>query len=480
MPKFGRRARAAALAVVLVAAGGGLWRFLQPRQLTVSVLTDPAFRMTHANWSSLVESRFREVNRIYSNAGTGVRWKLLTADHTDPTATIATLDRRAAALPFDIESKADVLVAITGVHEGRRTGSAAPFARAIVVVDSADQPEAHNAIVLAHELAHLFGAQHEPAALRTILAETPETATFSPKSVQLIRRMRDYPFQSGVGGLLQGSWAKRAVDAIAAADPGSSGNSTARAHQVIAAALLNGRRRDQAIEHFRAAIEGDPNNAGTRLEIALAYSRNSQDDMAAAELREAVRLAPGNPITHRSLGMVLVKTHDTEAAAEELTTAARLDPSNAETQLTLGYALSQQVGRTDAAIAALQEALRLNPRLAVAQRDLDTLVTQKKRFQDEVARLRVQVQQAPADSDAHFRLGQAEERTGDFQAAEREFQKAIELHPGAGRPHADLALLAYLRGDYQAAQREVDKAKAAGVEPPSLVVIGLKHKAPQP
>jgi len=480
MPKFGRRSKAAALAVVLVAAGGGLWRLLQPRQLTVTVLTDPAFRMAHANWSSLVESRFREVNRLYSDAGTGVRWKLLTSDHTDPTATIATLDQRAVALPFDVESKADILVAITGVHEGRRSGSAGPFVRAIVVVDSPDQSEAHNALILAHELAHLFGAQHEPAALHTILAETPETAAFSPKSVQLIRRMRDYPFQAGVDGLLQGSWAQLAQDAIAAADPGSSGNATARAHQVIAAALLNGRRRDQAIEHFRAAIDGDPNNADMRLEIALAYSRNSQDDLAAAELRAAVRLAPNNPVTHRSLGVVLAKIHDPEAATDELTTAARLDPSNAETQLALGYALSQQVGRTDAAIAALQQALRLNPRLAVAQRDLDTLISQKKRFQDDVARLRVQTQQSPLDSDAHFRLGQAEERTGDLQAAEREFQKAIELQPGAGRPHADLALLAYLRGDYQAAQREVDKAKAAGVEPPTLVLIGLKRKASQP
>lgn len=466
-------------AVAIAAAAVYAFRLLSPRVITVRVYSDYAFRLQHSNWPDLLESRFRDVNVIFQQSGTGVRWQVLGSNDTDPTSNLANLDSRRGALTQQGDNKAEVLVSLTGVHEGDRIGSTNPFSRAAMVVDFPDRPESANTAILAENLAHLFAAPADSAWEQSASAAAPQSVRFSPGVVTLIHQLRRYNFAAGVDGLLQGSWAQRAVDAIAQAGATPNTNPVAHAQQVVGIALLNERRRDAAIVHLREATRLDPKNVTIHVETALAMARNGQDTEALRELAEALRIEPNSALLHQSLGSLLVKMHRPEEALEELNIAARLDPKSAMTQIVMATAYSQQLGRYDASAAALHEALRLDPQSAAAARDLEQVAAAKQAIEDEIAKQRPRVQQAPGDSDAHFRLGLALARSGDFQAGLRELQRSIELRPSYGPAHAESAVVYYQLGDYAAAWREVKQSRALGTEPPTGLVAGLTLKMPE-
>jgi len=468
-------------AAVVVAATGSAFLLWRPSVITVRVYSDYSFRLQHSNWSDLLESRFRDAALIFQRSGTGVRWKVLGSNVTDPTSNItAALDTRRSLLPQQGDNQAAVLVSFTSLQEGDRIGSTNPFSRAAIVVDFPDRSEWANSVILAENLAHMFAAPIDPAWVQSASAAAPRSARFPPRVGTLIHRLRRYPFAAGVDGLLEGSWAQRAVDAIAQSDTTPGSNHAARGQQVVGVSLLNDRRRDAAVVHLREATRLDPKNVALHIETALALSRNGQDADALPELTEATRLDPNSAILHQSLGSLLVKMHRPEEAMEEIGIAARLDPKNAATQIVLATALSQQPGRFDATAAALHAALRLDPNSALAASDLEQLALNKQAVRDEIAKQRPRVEKAPRDSDAHYRLGLALARSGDYRNGLRELRTSMTLRPGYGPAYAESAAVYYQLGDHAAAWRDVKQSRALGTEPPTGLVAALTHKMPPP
>jgi tetratricopeptide (TPR) repeat protein len=437
------------------------------------VYTDYAFRYSHSDWPALVDSRFREVNRIYQRNGTGVQWKVLDASQIDPISVAPGIDSRRANMSLHFDRPTDVYVIVTGVREGDRTGSVSPFTRVAVVEDFPEKSESLNARLLAHELAHLFGAPYDLAWFETLMGEKPESNKFSDRTIAMIRRMRNYPFALGIDGLSQDSWEKKALAAVAQDDVAAHSNALAHAHTVLGTALLNERKTVPALAHFRAAVDADPQNKTAHLNLAEAYARNGQDELALQQGREAVRLAPNEPLAHRALGALLGRNHQPEAAVQELRMAVRLEPKNAENQILLALQLAGMLGHLDDSIAALQEALRIDPQSTVARQSLEKARTLKERVNAVVVRERALSQSKPNDPDVHYRLAKAEERAGDLKGAIRDFQKSADLRPGSGTPHTELAELYIVTGDYNTAWAEIRKARALGTEPPQSLLARL-------
>ena len=470
-----RRKQMVVLAAVLasIALIAGVWLYTASQVIKVWVYTDFAFRYQHTEWPGLVESRFEEVNRIYQRAGTGVRWKVLDAGELDPTRNIPGLDTRRANMVLHMDHPTDIFVILTGVREGDRTGSVSPFTRVAIVVDYPDKSENVNARLLAHELAHLFGAPHDPAWLESLMGDKPESNKFSDRTVALIRRMRKYPFALGIDALSQSSWEKRALDAASEDDTAAHGNPLGHAHTVLGTALINERKMEPALVHFRAAVAADPQNKTVRLNLAEAYTRNGQYDLALAQAREAVRLAPDDALAHRALGALLGRNHQPEAALQELQTAIRLEPNNAQNQVLLGLEYAGMFGHLDDAVAALQQAARVDPNSPAAQTGLRKAQTLKQRVEAEIVKQRALVRDHPNDPDAHYRLGKAEARAGALKDAIRDFQKVVELRPDNGSPHTELAELYLVTGDTATAWAEIRKARALGTEPPQSLIARL-------
>ena len=161
------------------AAVVGWWIFLRPHVITVCAYADPAFQ-TRDHWKETLETRFREVSRIYSRQ-TGVAWKVVEVPAKDPERNVGGLDQRRRELLLETGCKADVLVEIATSYvannvandEGARPAGVNAFSHAAVITDRPGDTEQKNTLRLAHELAHIFGASHDDAGAATIMAANP-------------------------------------------------------------------------------------------------------------------------------------------------------------------------------------------------------------------------------------------------------------------------------------------------------------------
>ena len=452
----------------------GAWFLIASRAIKVWVYTDFAFRRNHPDWPGLIESRFREVNRIYQRNGTGIRWKVVDSSQVDPTRNVPDIDGRRATMALHLDRPTDVFVILTGVQQGERTGSVSPFTRVAIVVDYANRSESLNARSLAHELANLFGAPRDPAWFQTLMDDKPGTDRFSAPTLAIIRRMRGYPFARGIDAIADGSWEKRALAAASEdGSPMARANALGHAHTVLGTALIGERKMGPALAHFRAAAAADPRNKGTHLNLAAAYARDGQYDKALVEAREGVRLAPDDPLAHRALGAILGRAHQPEAAVEELRTAIRLQPDNAQNQVLLGFEYASMFGHLDDAVTALEQAARADPDSHLARTGLEKAEALKQQLESALDAERAAVQDHPDDPDAHYRLAKLEARAGDIDHAILDMQKAAELRPDSAATHTELAEFYLVRGDTDTAWAEIGKVRALGTEPPASLLARL-------
>jgi tetratricopeptide (TPR) repeat protein len=461
-----------AVLVVVAAAAGAWWYYAAPRELTVTIFPDFAYRQ-RSDWKELLKSRIAEVSRIYESQ-TGLRWKIASIEPDDPiNASTDTLDNRRAELAHKRRYGADLLLIVSGSRDGNRLGSVTPFSHAALVVDFTDRSELRNVVTMAHELAHICGAPDEPGT-DTLMAPDPRDTRFSARAAKLIHRLRRYDFAQGVDGLQ--SWGESsAVSALADADRGLFPNPLSQAHQSLALSLANDARYADAIRQQREAVKLEPREPKLRCELAQMLLQNSEVDNAIQALRDGVRVTPDNARLHAMLAAALSK-RDREEAIEEYLKAARLDPQNAAYQEVLGSQLVLGMGRVDDAIAAFQEAIRLDPGMVKARDGLIKAQQLKETALADVARLSREAGAARTNWKLYYELGVAESRAANFDGASRAFTKAAELDPRAAQVHTVMALMHYIHGDFAAASAELNRASELGMPPRADFVAALKRK----
>lgn len=182
----------------------------------------------------------------------------------------------------------------------------------------------------------------------------------------------------------------------------------ADAHRNLAKTLAAVGRNDDAAQHFSRAVELEPRSVRTRLDHAAFLTQRGDASTARREVLAASQLLPDNPDILFQLGMldlqqgeskaaetnfravverapnhapahnylaVLIAgkgTRSLEEAAFLLQKAVRLEPANAEFHNNLGVVLVR-LGKTQEALAALEESIRLNPEYKEAIKNRDDL-----------------------------------------------------------------------------------------------------------
>jgi len=149
---------------------------------------------------------------------------------------------------------------------------------------------------------------------------------------------------------------------------------------------------------------------------------------AEAELRRAVALRPDHADSHYNLGFALARLKKLEAAREHLERAKELDPESADIRFQLGRVLQ-----------ALQDR-------AAAQKELAKFQESKRRSRDATM-----AESAAARGNAHL-------KEGNYEAARREYQQAIEHNPADARLYYDISLAYAGLGDRAAQIRALEKA----------------------
>jgi tetratricopeptide (TPR) repeat protein len=137
---------------------------------------------------------------------------------------------------------------------------------------------------------------------------------------------------------------------------------------------------ESAIRDFTKALSLDPTLCVAMRNRGLCYKFLNKLDEALADLNRSVDCEPNNSINFLIRGVILYSQEDYTSALSDFNKAITLDPKQAEAYIQMGLALSQ-LGRTDEALNAEDEALRINkrysPMVAFARAQIYSLADDK-------------------------------------------------------------------------------------------------------
>jgi tetratricopeptide (TPR) repeat protein len=221
----------------------------------------------------------------------------------------------------------------------------------------------------------------------------------------------------------------------------------------------------QAVEQLKIVAERAPHDPRPDRLLGLIDKDNERFGDAVGHYRESLRRDPNQPdqpLLLAELAESLVKLGRFDEARQVLPDCPRT-----ATTLTLAAACEENLGRPDAAVEMLRDALDREPAYLPARIQLGSLLLLEGRVDEAVAVLEASVRAAPHSSQAHFRLSQAYGRRGErdradeqlrlmreTQAVEREF---TDLHEEAAKKPDD----ADLRYKIGLLARQLDKADLA-------------------
>lgn len=121
----------------------------------------------------------------------------------------------------------------------------------------------------------------------------------------------------------------------------------------------------------------------------------------------------------------------------------------------LGNALTN-LGRIDEAIAAYQEALKINPNDIPTLTNLGVAYYQQGRLREAQDTFRKVLSLDPDDAETHYLLAAALIQAGDLAAAEQELNRALELKPNLPEARFGMGMLRRLQGRTDEAIREFE------------------------
>ena len=105
----------------------------------------------------------------------------------------------------------------------------------------------------------------------------------------------------------------------------------AKAHNNLGTALAARGETDEAIKHFGLALFIDPNYAAAHSNLGVALASRNEMEKAVVHFRAALRLKPDYAKVHSNLGAALVRQEKLQEALEHFQTALRLKPDDVQT-----------------------------------------------------------------------------------------------------------------------------------------------------
>ena len=191
--------------------------------------------------------------------------------------------------------------------------------------------------------------------------------------------------------------------------------------------LYDSNRLNEAEARLEGLVHQLPESFDVHELLGMVYSSQGREQEANEHLQKAARLKPNSAAARTNLATNLVKLHQLAPAELEFKRAQALEPSSYDTNHNLGE-FYLAAGKLPLAIPPLEKAYHLKPdaydngyNLALAYVETGKDASAKRVAQDLLARRDT--------AELHNLLGDIEEKTQDFVAAEREYQTAAHMDP---------------------------------------------------
>jgi tetratricopeptide (TPR) repeat protein len=221
--------------------------------------------------------------------------------------------------------------------------------------------------------------------------------------------------------------------------------------------LLEENDVDEAMRHFRAAVEARPASSKAHVNLGVGLATLGRHDDALREYEAAVGLDPRLPVAHYNLGLELSEHGRVDEAVSHYETAIRLDPDYAPPHVNLGLVLANR-GRLDDAIAHYRTAIALDPRLPAAYNNLAVALERTGAIAEALDAYRAAVRLQPSDPRARFNLGAVLLGQGAAREAAEQYREVVRLDPTIPEAHAALAESLAATGDIPGATAAFEQA----------------------
>jgi tetratricopeptide (TPR) repeat protein len=238
--------------------------------------------------------------------------------------------------------------------------------------------------------------------------------------------------------------AEKAFEAALELDPDS-----AAAHHGLGEVRYEQERLDEAIERFERALELQPEANALHYKLGLAYRKAGDMDRAREHLslnRSGEVLFPDPLIAvldrflhgsrpHVKAGNRAMEEGDLELAAEHYREAVKADPKDALAQYNLGFVLAR-LGRRDEAERRFRQAIELDPDYRNAHFNLASTLAEQGRWDEAAEHYRRSYEIDSEDRLAHVEWARALVALGRTGEAERELRSVLEEIRSYERPLA--------------------------------------------
>ncbi|MBE7504107.1 MAG: tetratricopeptide repeat protein [Verrucomicrobiales bacterium] len=197
----------------------------------------------------------------------------------------------------------------------------------------------------------------------------------------------------------------------------------------------------------------------------------------AANIPEFVNLPPGgiarieshflNDYSFERAGNELYRGGEPVRAIEKYRKALALNPANVNAHQRLGFLLYHVQHQFQDGLAHTTEALRLDPRHALAHSDMGAHLLQRNRPEQAIVHLLAALESLPPGPEPQYQpaairslLGKASLQLNRFPDAATHFQESVRWEPDQPEPHYLLALALVAQGNVTEAVHHLNRAKA--------------------
>lgn len=223
--------------------------------------------------------------------------------------------------------------------------------------------------------------------------------------------------------------------------------------------------KEKTIAELEREVRDDLSSHEARYELGTAYLGLTRYGDAVLQLSAAIRIKPDFVEAYLKLGHAHFRLHSIERALLAFSEAARLNPNSSEAFHSIGLA-NIQLESYEAAVEALKHSLEVEGPITTSHFLLGKCYLLLKRPAEAVISYKNGLAKYPESDMGHYGLGEVYLELEQYADAIAEFKEAIRLSEGQGRSHSHYHLgLAYLRsGNREAALKEYQILKRLNKE----------------